>query len=249
MPPRVATLVALVSLSLLFAKPSPTDAQVSDPVHHDRAVTGVGGNKFLTRTTLPDTHTHTHDDDDDESASPKDECPANLRLRWMAEVSSSVYATPVIVDLSDDGRKQIVVPSFVHLLEVLSGETGAPVNEHAWPAFHKSHVHASPVVVDTTAGGVEILLPTYDGEVLFFNRDGSERRKKLTLPPLPVKRNWYVRLAPDHVDHSAPDVGGDTIERFESGFRAPDSVNHEDARRNDDEQTTNANARRPSGSA
>ena len=244
MPPRVATLVALVSLSLLFAKPSPTDAQVSDPVHHDRAVTGVGGNKFLTRTTLPDTHTHTHDDDDDESASPKDECPANLRLRWMAEVSSSVYATPVIVDLSDDGRKQIVVPSFVHLLEVLSGETGAPVNEHAWPAFHKSHVHASPVVVDTTAGGVEILLPTYDGEVLFFNRDGSERRKKLTLPPLPVKRNWYVRLAPDHVDHSAPDVGGDTIERFESGFRAPDSVNHEDARRNDDEQTTNANARR-----
>jgi hypothetical protein len=33
-------------------------------------------------------------------------------------VSSSVYASPVITDLYADGRKDIIVPSFVHYLEV-----------------------------------------------------------------------------------------------------------------------------------
>ena len=36
----------------------------------------------------------------------------------MSQVSSSVYATPLITDLYSDGRKDIVVPSFVHYLEV-----------------------------------------------------------------------------------------------------------------------------------
>ena len=45
-------------------------------------------------------------------------CPQNLELRWMTEASSSVYATPLITDLYSDGAKDIVVPSFVHHLEV-----------------------------------------------------------------------------------------------------------------------------------
>ena len=45
-------------------------------------------------------------------------CPQNLELRWMTEVSSSIYATPLITDLYSDGRKDIIVPSFVHYLEV-----------------------------------------------------------------------------------------------------------------------------------
>lgn len=36
----------------------------------------------------------------------------------MSEVSSSIYATPLITDLYSDGRKDIIVPSFVHYLEV-----------------------------------------------------------------------------------------------------------------------------------
>ena len=36
----------------------------------------------------------------------------------MTEVSSSVYATPIIHDLFSDGHKEIIVPSFVHYLEV-----------------------------------------------------------------------------------------------------------------------------------
>ena len=215
MPARISLLVAVVFLSSLWSSPFPALAQVSDPVHHDHVVT-KNSNKFLRRTVLPDTH------DDDEAEYPRDECHANLRLRWQSEVSSSVYATPVITDLWNDGHKQIVVPSFVHLLEALEGENGGRA-AGAWPAFHKSHVHASAVVRETERG-TEILLPTYDGEVLFFNHDGSPAMgKKLTIPPLPVKRNWYVHLSPDHVDHSAPDVGSDETETFESGFRAPET--------------------------
>lgn len=36
-----------------------------------------------------------------------------------AQVTSSVYATPVITDLYSDGRKDIIVPGFVHYTEVL----------------------------------------------------------------------------------------------------------------------------------
>ena len=45
-------------------------------------------------------------------------CPQNLELRWMTEVTSSIYATPLITDLYSDGQKDIIVPSFVHYLEV-----------------------------------------------------------------------------------------------------------------------------------
>ena len=54
----------------------------------------------------------------DEAAVDGEECPQNLELRWMTEVQSSVYATPLITDLFSDGHKDIVVPSFVHHLEV-----------------------------------------------------------------------------------------------------------------------------------
>jgi hypothetical protein len=37
-------------------------------------------------------------------------CPLDIELKWMTEVSSSVYATPLITDLYADGRKDIVVP-------------------------------------------------------------------------------------------------------------------------------------------
>lgn len=45
------------------------------------------------------------------------ECDANIALKWMTEVSSSVYGTPLIHDLYSDGQKDVIVPSFVHYLE------------------------------------------------------------------------------------------------------------------------------------
>lgn len=96
-----------------------------------------------------------------------------------------------------DGKLEIVVPSFVHYLEVLEGSDGDKLPgierfhlffsvcslevwlndsyKHlhndllGWPAFHQSTVHASPLLYDIDKDGVrEIALATYNGEVLFF---------------------------------------------------------------------------------
>ena len=136
---------------------------------------------------------------------PYDQCPQNIELKWMTEVSSSIYATPLITDLYSDGRKDIIVPSFVHYLEVccipvplshsapvllllqatvctctincnpplppapqvLEGQDGAQAV--GWPAFHKSTVHASPLLYDIDFDGVrDIVVSTYNGEILFY---------------------------------------------------------------------------------
>jgi len=60
-------------------------------------------------------------------------CPLDLELKWMTEVSSSVYATPLITDLYADGRKDVVVPAYVHALEVRSAPPPPP------PAARRSH--------------------------------------------------------------------------------------------------------------
>ena len=158
---KVLALVVLVALADV------ANAQLSTPIAHDDAVTKASGkgNKFLDRKSSPDSF------DDEEAMRPQDECPANLRLRWMTEVTSSVYSTPVIADLFSDGHKEVVVPSFVHYLEVLEGEDGAKADGD-WPAFHKSTVHASPLLRES-GEGTEILLPMYDGEVHFFNDRGE----------------------------------------------------------------------------
>ncbi len=48
----------------------------------------------------------------------EDTCSQNIALKWHAEASSAVYATPLITALFSDGRKDIVVPAFLHNLEV-----------------------------------------------------------------------------------------------------------------------------------
>jgi hypothetical protein len=48
---------------------------------------------------------------------PQGQCDTDITLKWMTEVSSSVYATPIIYDLFSDGHKDIIVPSFVHYTE------------------------------------------------------------------------------------------------------------------------------------
>lgn len=48
----------------------------------------------------------------------EDVCPQDIALKWHAEASSAVYATPLITDLFSDGRKDVVVPAFLHALEV-----------------------------------------------------------------------------------------------------------------------------------
>jgi len=135
-----------------------------------------------------------------------DICPQNIALKWHSEMSSSVYATPLITDLYSDGFKDIIVPSFNHYLEVVEGRDGAKSAD--FEAFHESTIHASPLLFDIDLDGVpDIVLATYDGEILFFRDNGETAAYKLTLPRLRVRRDWYVGLDPEPIDHSHPDVG------------------------------------------
>ncbi|KAF8042349.1 hypothetical protein BT93_A0848 [Corymbia citriodora subsp. variegata] len=141
----------------------------------------------------------------DENALLNTQCPRNLELRWQTEVSSSIYAPPLIADINSDGKLDIVVSSFVHYLEVLEGADGDKMP--GWPAFHQSTVHASPLLYDIDKDGVrEIALATYNGEVLFFRVSGYMMADKLEIPRRKVRKDWYVGLNPDPVDRSHPDV-------------------------------------------
>lgn len=146
----------------------------------------------------------------DEDALVNTQCPKNLELRWQTEVSSSIYATPLIADINSDGKLDIVVPSFLHYLEVLEGSDGDKMP--GWPAFHQSSVHSSPLLYDIDKDGVrEIALATYNGEVLFFRVSGYMMTDKLEIPRRKVRKDWYVGLHSDPVDRSHPDVHDDLI--------------------------------------
>lgn len=138
------------------------------------------------------------------------QCPQHLELRWQTEVSSSIYATPLIADINSDGKHEVVVPSFVHYLEVLEGSDGDKLP--GWPAFHQSTVHSSPFLYDIDKDGMrEIGLATYNGEVLFFRASGYSMPDKLEIPRLKVKKDWHVGLHTDPVDRSHPDVHDDQL--------------------------------------
>ncbi|GLT92662.1 hypothetical protein SLE2022_104890 [Rubroshorea leprosula] len=146
----------------------------------------------------------------DEDALLNTQCPKNLELRWQTEVSSSIYATPLIADINSDGKLDVVIPSFVHYLEVLEGSDGDKMP--GWPAFHQSTVHSSPLLYDIDKDGTrEIALATYNGEVLFFRVSGYMMTERLVVPRRKVRKDWYVDLHSDPVDRSHPDVHDDLL--------------------------------------
>ncbi|WOL02009.1 protein DEFECTIVE IN EXINE FORMATION 1 isoform X1 [Canna indica] len=164
-------------------------------------------NKFRDREPTDDMLGYPHLDED---ALLNTKCPRNVELRWQTEVSSSIYATPLIADINSDGKLEIVVPSFVHYLEVLEGSDGDKLP--GWPAFHQSTVHSSPLLYDIDKDGTrEIALATYNGVVHFFRVSGYLMMDKLEVPRRRVRKNWYVGLHPDPVDRSHPDVNDDLI--------------------------------------
>lgn len=217
---------AIVLAILLVAGIPGTQGQLSKTVEgvHDRSTGGVA-NRANTAKAQARLRNKAHEDATankdvrvDEIEVDESECPQDLELRWMSEAQSSVYATPLITDLFSDGHKDIVVPSFVHHLEVLEAEDGS--SAPGWPAFHKSLVHASPITYDIDFDGVQdILLTTYDGEILAFRDNGDLMAEKLIVPRLRMRRNWYKGLAADPVDHSNPDIGDTDSKTTQSGTR------------------------------
>ena len=118
-----------------------------------------------------------------------------MQLKWTAEASSSIYATPVITDLYSDAHKDIIVPSFVNQLEaskkvalrtyygydvhsclqlipcymvqVLDAADGSRATD--WDGQHQSALHTSPLLFDIDYDGVQdILVATYDGDIVAF---------------------------------------------------------------------------------
>lgn len=159
-------------------------------------------NKFREREATDDALGYPNFDEDELLNS---QCPQHLELRWQSEMSSSIYASPLIADINGDGKLEVVVPSFVHYLEVLDGSDGDKLP--GWPAFHQSTVHSTPLLYDIDKDGMrEIALATYNGEVLFFRTSGYMMSDKLEIKRLRVRKDWHSGLHTDPVDRSHPDV-------------------------------------------
>ncbi|XP_066365085.1 protein DEFECTIVE IN EXINE FORMATION 1-like [Miscanthus floridulus] len=174
-------------------------------------------NKFRQREASDDMLAYPHLDED---ALLQTKCPKHVELRWQTEVSSSIYATPLVADINSDGKLEVVVPSFVHYLEVLEGTDGDKVP--GWPAFHQSNVHSSPLLYDIDKDGVrEIALATYNGVVNFFRVSGYMMMDKLEVPRRKVRKDWYVGLNPDPVDRSHPDVHDGSIAKEATSKETP----------------------------
>ncbi|CAN6471441.1 unnamed protein product [Victoria cruziana] len=180
---------------------------------------GPTRNKFREREATDDSLSYPNLDEDSLLNS---KCPHHIELRWQTEVSSSIYATPLIADINNDGRLEVVVPSFVHYLEVLEGSDGDKIP--GFPAFHQSYVHSSPLLFDIDKDGVrEIALPTYNGEVLFFRVSGYMMSEKLVIPRRKVHKDWFVGLDPETVDRSHPDVHDDSLVKQQNDTKSSNS--------------------------
>lgn len=60
--------------------------------------------------------------------------------------------------------------------QVVDGSNGAKARGDSWPAFHRSTVHTSPLTYDFDFDNVQdILLATFDGEILFFKDTVSQQ--------------------------------------------------------------------------
>eukprot|EP00887_Chlorella_sp_A99_P003269 scaffold9.g3269.t1 len=203
---RRAASVALLLAVLPWLAAGQIGKQVA---HDDNLKADVAGNKYLQRQAHRDVLINTGQPTIQDEVL-QDVCPLNIALKWHTEMSSSIYATPLITDLYSDGRKDIVVPAFSHRIE--------------FEGVHKSTAHTSPLIHDVDSDGIlDIVLATYDGEVLFFRDTGEEVHGRLIVPRLRVRRDWYVGLAPDHVDHSHPDVkdGGAPLEQPQASSQSP----------------------------
>jgi hypothetical protein len=98
------------------------EEQLSRPVAHDDNMKDLAqNNKFLQQEASDDSIAFPTLN---EEALANSQCPQQLEIRWQTEVSSSIYASPLIADINSDGKMEVVVPSFVHYLEVLDGADG-----------------------------------------------------------------------------------------------------------------------------
>ncbi|CCW65810.1 unnamed protein product [Phytomonas sp. EM1] len=116
-------------------------------------------------------------------------CDYGIQLEWTARLGGSVVATPRIVDLMQEGRKEILIPTFSYYFEALDGLNGESVP--GFPFAHpKFKTYATPLPVDIDGDGrTDWLVAMYTGELMVFTQEGKSLGT-VSVPPLVVKKNW-----------------------------------------------------------
>ena len=130
----------------------------------------------------------------------KPTCPLDIQLAWSAKLGASVYSTPVIAQ-AGVGRT-VLSSTFVRYIEAVSGADGHELP--GWPyAFSRSSFHSSPLLLDVDRDGTDdLLLVSYDAELIVLGTDGLPRRGwSSRLPKLRVKKRWFEGL---HDVHTTP---------------------------------------------
>jgi outer membrane protein assembly factor BamB len=126
-----------------------------------------------------------------------------MNLLHCFEIGSPVYASPVF---SDGGSSFLVV---AHSRIVASYNLSSFTMEYGFPVmFEPSQFHARPLLYDLDADGLrEVLLATYDGEIVAIRGDGSPLYgKAFKVPALSVPKKWYSGLLEDS-EFSFEDAG------------------------------------------
>ena len=128
-------------------------------------------------------------------------CGHELSLAWTSKLGASVYSSPLIVPTATSGPA-IWANTFVRYAEALDGASGH--ERKGWPyAFSHATFHTSPLRFDVDEDGIdEMLLLTFEGEVIFLNQEGLPLRgRRYRLPKLRVRKRWYEGL---HDIHTMP---------------------------------------------
>jgi hypothetical protein len=183
--------VFVVNASITTTATSSGVISALNAIEHDEDVNNNSDNNnnvFLQRKAKADAHFYKASN---KGVNCKDD-DNQLHLKWRTRVQSSVYASPLVVDMHGDGHKEILVNTFVHAIDLLDGETGQTVAAGGFPIFHESKIHGSPILYRDEQNGEKLfIICTYDGEILVFNQFGSVEYKRKELARMKVPLNWF----------------------------------------------------------
>lgn len=202
-------LLSILFLSILNCTKTLVSCQLSDAVAQDADMKVDPKNKFLNREISKTRDTAI---EGQFKACPTD--IIDLSIRWHAEISSTIHATPLITDFFNDGHKDILVPG-LKKLELVGGRSGAIDSD--FDSSQRSSTYSSPLLYDADYDGVlDVVLPSYNGRIQFLKDTGADAIYGLTIPRLKIKRDWFEGLHLDPNDHSHPDV--QAVEGDDSGI-------------------------------
>ena len=112
---------------------------------------------------------------------------ASPRIKWAFGTRDLVESSPVVADINNDGRLEVVVGSHDHNLYAVNGQTGAEL----WRFNTDDWVFGSPAIGDIDGDGVlEVVVGSHDNNVYALDgRNGqikwvAETRTRVMSSPL-----------------------------------------------------------------